>query len=221
MKKRVMVYGDSNSWGYLSDGLGIRCPDRWPVVMARLLNVELIEECLPGRTTVHDDPEFMGDIMNGLRHLPVALKSHSPLDTLIIMLGTNDLKSRFNPSAEKIAKNIGKLIDCAIKTGAGQSNWEDTTPPNIYVVVPPKLPEYVNDPQWERCEEWKGGYSASLSLFAAVQANTSSNAIPIFDAGSVIAGAVDDPIHWTQASHKILGETIANWIASLEKLRDK
>ena len=34
---RILVYGDSNSWGYLDDGSGIRHPERWPVVMARHL----------------------------------------------------------------------------------------------------------------------------------------------------------------------------------------
>ena len=53
---RILVYGDSNSWGYLDDGSGQRYQNRWPVVMAgelaaRGMPVELVEECLPGRTT--------------------------------------------------------------------------------------------------------------------------------------------------------------------------
>ena len=57
---RILVYGDSNSWGYLDDGSGQRYENRWPVVMAgelvaRGMPVELVEECLPGRTTSADD----------------------------------------------------------------------------------------------------------------------------------------------------------------------
>ena len=56
----ILVYGDSNSWGYLDDGTGLRAPERWPQVMARTLrsDVCLSEACLPGRTTAIDDTEM-------------------------------------------------------------------------------------------------------------------------------------------------------------------
>ena len=72
MSIRILIYGDSNSWGYLDDGLGTRFEGRWPVSMAAQLltdghDIELIEECLPGRTTNLDDPQegahFNGGIM--------------------------------------------------------------------------------------------------------------------------------------------------------------
>ncbi|MEE3025708.1 MAG: arylesterase, partial [Pseudomonadota bacterium] len=74
---RILVYGDSNSWGYLDDGSGLRFADRWPVSMARRLtaagqDVELIEECLPGRTTNVDDPQE-GAWCNGLTPLEAIL----------------------------------------------------------------------------------------------------------------------------------------------------
>ena len=34
---RILVYGDSNSWGYLDDGSGVRFAGRWPVSMASAL----------------------------------------------------------------------------------------------------------------------------------------------------------------------------------------
>jgi len=103
MKKRILVYGDSNSWGVLDDGLK-RFDDRWPVVMSRQLGseCELVEACLPGRTVDKDDAvmsSLQPDIFNGRTHLPAVLLSCQPIDTVVVMLGTNDLKARFSSSA--------------------------------------------------------------------------------------------------------------------------
>ena len=92
---RILVYGDSNSWGYLDDGSGTRHPERWPVMMARHLRqtgiaAELVEECLPGRTTNLDDPQ-KGAWCNGRTPLRAILLSQQPLDHVLLMLGTNDL----------------------------------------------------------------------------------------------------------------------------------
>ena len=100
---RILVYGDSNSWGYLDDGSGQRFADRWPVSMAQALtaagqHVELVEECLPGRTTNVDDPQE-GAWCNGLTPFEAILLSQQPLDRILIMLGTNDLKHRFGRDA--------------------------------------------------------------------------------------------------------------------------
>ena len=79
---RILIYGDSNSWGYLDDGSGARHPARWPVVMAgdlasRGTEVEVIEECLPGRTSNVDDPQE-GAVFNGATPLAAILLSHQP-----------------------------------------------------------------------------------------------------------------------------------------------
>ncbi|MFV2038097.1 MAG: GDSL-type esterase/lipase family protein, partial [Paracoccaceae bacterium] len=164
-----MVYGDSNSWGFPSDGSGLRYDEatRWPTVMAAALGAVLVEEALPGRTTVHDDPELHGAVMNGLTHLPVALHSHGPLDLLLIKLGTNDFKARFAPDADRIAANIARLVVCARQIGGGPGPWDGGVAPRIAVVVPPPLPAQVDTPRFERRAEWRGGRAASLGLAEA------------------------------------------------------
>ena len=54
---------------------------------------EIIEEGLNGRTTVWDDP--IEGFKNGSLQLPPCLESQKPLDLVVLMLGTNDLKARF------------------------------------------------------------------------------------------------------------------------------
>ena len=52
----ILVYGGSNSWGYLDDGSGQRYAGRWPRQMVSQFDAEVIEECLPGRVTHGADP---------------------------------------------------------------------------------------------------------------------------------------------------------------------
>ena len=93
--KHVLVYGDSNSWGF-EPGSGKRYGEevRWTGVLAENLgsDTRVIEEGLNGRTTVFDDPLEPG--RNGKTYLGPCLQSHHPLDLVILMLGTNDLKHR-------------------------------------------------------------------------------------------------------------------------------
>ena len=159
----ILVYGDSNSWGYLDDGTGLRTPHRWPQVMAKawLGDVHLVEACLPGRTTGIDDPE-MGAFVNGHTHLLPTLLSHQPIDLVIIMLGTNDFKARFNRSVEEIAQSILDLAKISRNAGAGSGRWREGAEPKICVVAPPALGRRADDPTWDRSEEWLNGRDKSL-----------------------------------------------------------
>ena len=102
MKRTVLCYGDSNTHGTPPmadlDAAGrFDAQTRWTCVAAQALGSgwTLIEEGQPGRTTVHDDP-IEGPHRNRLRILPAILESHAPIDVVVLMLGTNDLKARFS-----------------------------------------------------------------------------------------------------------------------------
>src|SRR6185312_8487577 len=114
--RTVLCFGDSNTHGTrpmvsLEDDSRFDRSTRWPgVVEARLGDGwRVVEEGLPGRTTVHDDP-IEGFHKNGQRYLQACLESHKPLDAIVLMLGTNDLKARFNLPASDIAAGAGVLL---------------------------------------------------------------------------------------------------------------
>ncbi len=130
--KRILCFGDSNTWGFIP-GLGDRYPIeiRWPGVLQNLLgsNFEIIEEGLNARTTELDDPKNFGK--NGIKYLPPCLQTHSPIDSVILFLGTNDLKERFNRTPNQIRDGIENLI-LTIKNDVYTYNHE----PKIILIAP-------------------------------------------------------------------------------------
>ncbi|MGB5733865.1 MAG: GDSL-type esterase/lipase family protein [Thiohalocapsa sp.] len=99
--KSFLCYGDSNAWemapmATVTSATRYLPNERWPSVLRDKLGPDfsVIAEGLNGRTTVFDDP-IDGAHKNGRTYLLPCLESHAPLDLVIIMLGTNDLKSRF------------------------------------------------------------------------------------------------------------------------------
>ena len=104
-KKTILCYGDSNTWGY-NPVNGLRYPEdvRWTGRLQKLLgpSYRVIEEGCNGRTTVYADPEEGWKC--GLTYLCPCLNSHKPIDVVILMLGSNDLKRIFHASAQEIAE---------------------------------------------------------------------------------------------------------------------
>lgn len=98
MKKRIVCFGDSNTWGYIPI-TGERYDEsiRWPARLQEKLGYQdytVVEEGLTGRTTVFDDP--FDPELNGLKTMPAVLRSAAPIDVLVFMLGTNDFPVQYS-----------------------------------------------------------------------------------------------------------------------------
>lgn len=131
MKKRIVCFGDSNTWGYdaRTDG---RFPEevRWTGRLQMLLGDDytIIEEGLCGRTTAFEDP--LNEGLNGLTYLRPCLMSHALVDYLIVMLGTNDCKERFSATPHNIECGLRRLVKKAQQTEA----WREK--PKILIIAP-------------------------------------------------------------------------------------
>ena len=111
--KQILCFGDSNTYGLVPGttkryGFGVRWTGRLDEKM-RKKGYRVIEEGLCGRTTVFQDPLREG--RRGVDLLPVILETHKPVDTMILMLGTNDCKTIFDASAEVIGKGVERLLE--------------------------------------------------------------------------------------------------------------
>ncbi len=92
--RQILCFGDSLTWGYDAEtGLRHAFDDRWPNVLASGLGqgFHVIADGLNGRTTTFDDLTAPAE-RNGSKTLATALSTHQPLDLVIVLLGTNDLK---------------------------------------------------------------------------------------------------------------------------------
>jgi lysophospholipase L1-like esterase len=208
----VLCYGDSNTWGTATVARpdGRYAPDeRWPGVMRLVLGLhwDIIEEGLPGRTTVNDDP-VEGTEKNGSTYLLPCLASHKPLDIVVIMLGTNDLKARFNKSAWDIAAGVGRLV-AIVKTTPAVGRGGRL--PEILVVCPPpmqdSLPSYA--------EMFAGAQPKSKELALHMRRMAKANGVRFFDAGTVIQSSTVDGFHLDPDAHVTLGRAVAGSLSEI------
>ena len=214
--KRLLVFGDSNSWGYTDEDNGQKYEKRWPVLLSEKLiqkgcNIEILEDCLPGRTTNIDDPRD-GIYLNGARVLKSSLLSHSPIDLVILMLGTNDLKVRFQRTAENIADGIKELIQIVLETNSGLGTWHDVNKSNLAVICPPILGERSNNPAWINYKEWKGGLNKSKELNFSFEKVCSQMGVHLIDANKFCQSSDIDPIHWSKSMHLKFSENLSKII---------
>ena len=205
--KTILCFGDSNTYGSPGHPLeagGLRHPyeARWTTILQQELgrNHLVIPEGLPGRTTVHDDP-IEGAHKNGRRALLASLESHSPIDAVVLMLGTNDLKARFGLSPSDIAAGIGVLL----KIIRDYSHEQGTI--KTLVVCPPPIFEIGNF-----AAMFAGGAAKSQELAAAYREIAHLHGAAFLKAGSIIETSRGDGIHFDPPAHLALGHAIAEQI---------
>jgi lysophospholipase L1-like esterase len=203
--KSVLCFGDSNTYGTPpmarpDDQSRFDHMTRWPgVARAKLgLGWQIVEEGLPGRTTVLDDP-IEGSQKNGQRYLLACLESHRPLDAVVLMLGTNNLKARFHQPAQDIAASI----DILVGTIVGTDNWGRPAPGLLIVCPPPIL-----DAGWLGAM-FEGGVEKSKRLPQFYREVAQRRGASFLEAGTIVASSEVDGIHLDETEHRKLGEAIA------------
>jgi lysophospholipase L1-like esterase len=209
--RQILVYSDSASWGIIP-GTRKRQPFevRWPGVMENTLNeqrraVRVIEDCLNGRRTVWEDPFKPG--RNGLVGLAQRIEINSPLDLVMLMLGTNDFQSMHPHNAAHAAQGMAALVG-AIR----QAPIEPGMPiPPILVIVPPR----ILVPQGPIAAKFTGAAEKSAGLSDAYRAVAAELGCHFFDAGSVTSASAVDGIHLDAGQHQSLGKALAQVVAAL------
>lgn len=203
--RTLMLFGDSNTHGTMAlPDLGMAGrfgrEERWAGRLARLLpDWEVIAEGHPGRTTVHDDP-VEGAHRNGLRVLPAILESHKPVDVVLLMLGTNDLKERFSVNAGDIALSLERLVRVIRASACGPGDGA----PEVLLVCPPPIEEVGC-----LARMFAGGAAKSRALAGEVQAAAERLGVPFLDAGQVVKVSPIDGIHYGAEANPALAEAFA------------
>lgn len=199
--KTILCYGDSNTWGYDPVSMD-RFPrdDRWTGVLRNELGdgYEIIEEGLNGRTTVWDDP--IEGYKNGKEYLIPCLETHKPIDIVVIMLGTNDLKVRFSVSAFDIANSAGVLVDIVQRSKTGPKN----TAPKVILMAPPPVSKLTGF-----AEAFEGAEAKSKKFSEHYKRVAREYGCDFIDTKDIIVSSELDGIHFEKDEHKKLGKAVA------------
>ena len=206
---KILCYGDSNTNGTKPDSSGCFAADeRWTGLLQEQLgdNYYVIEEGLGGRTT---DLEHYPS-RNGLLYFKACIDSHMPLDIIIIMLGTNDLKTMYHRSAEDVAQALKQYPEHIDKYCANR----ELKRPKIILASPaymdenaPKFVEYM--PMPGVCDEVSAQKSRQLA--EPIKRVAEETGCEFFDA-ALVTKTGDDGCHLDQQSHQNLASELLNFI---------
>jgi lysophospholipase L1-like esterase len=202
--KTVLCYGDSITWGAdAATGSRHEYEDRWPNVLRKALGaeVEIIVDGLRGRTTGFDEHLAACD-RNGVRILPTTLYAHAPLDLVIIMLGSNDMKPAIAGTALAAMQGMRRLVEI-VKLNATRDGSDE--PPAILIVSPPPLCETANH---EYAAMFAGGIEHSRMLASFYSDLADEMNCGFFDAGSVAETTPIDGVHLDAANTRAIGKGI-------------
>lgn len=208
MKKHIVCFGDSNTHGYCGDGncadggLRFNEDERWTMLLQQKLGSDylIIEEGLNSRTCCFDDP--LNEGLKGLDYISPCLRTHSPVDLLIIMLGTNDCKERFAASAACIGRAMGRLVKKAMDTDC----WANAKP-NILLIAPPHIKEGIKQhPFWPTTGE--GCIEKSQQLAEYYKQQSEFLGCHFMDAQGLTEFNDTDCMHLTKKGHSMLAEIL-------------
>ena len=218
MSKRILCYGDSNTWGFMPDGqpkdgsYHIRFPfeARWTGILQGILGpgYRVIEEGLNGRTTMWDDPK--APYRNGVKYLDACIETHTPLDLIMIMLGTNDLKPRVSGRACDSADGVGLLVEMIRRNPCGRDN----AAPPVLIVSPVAIGSHIERSPF--ADEFGGRAAHEEALKAPKYLAAKAQALGTeFTDAAKYAKTGPDGIHLDADSHKKLAKALAQKIKKI------
>jgi lysophospholipase L1-like esterase len=199
--KTILCYGDSLTWGYDAAGPSRHAlGDRWPNVLQRLLGekARVIAEGLNGRTTAFDD-HTAGVDRNGARVLPTVLSTHAPLDLVIIMLGSNDMKPFLCGQAIGARQGMRRLVEI-VRNHAYPFGYDV---PEILLVAPPVLSQ-TGDPDF--AATFRGGVEQSAMLASFYSDLADIEGCGFYDAASVARTTPLDGVHLDADNTRAIGK---------------
>lgn len=215
--KTILIYGDSNTFGCnpaASDGkdpnenLRYEKENRWPNILKDILGskYEIVDEGLPGRTAALDEP--FKPFRKGINTFVAIAQSHYPVDLLIFLLGTNDLKFAFHE------QDVQKSMEALLCVALNPYNWDRQPVPKILLIAPTPIAEPVSE-------------SCFYGMFREEHVAISKKVAPLYrelaeqygcyylDAGALIEASPIDCVHFTREGHHVLAKAVADIVSEI------
>ncbi|EKF18380.1 SGNH/GDSL hydrolase family protein [Nitratireductor pacificus] len=211
--KTILCYGDSLTWGYDPVGPARHAyEDRWPSVLQDALGsgVRVIAEGLNGRTTAYDD-HLSGADRNGARLLPTLLTSHAPLDLVILLLGSNDMKSYICGSAFGAWQGMRRLVDIVRR-----HDYPMGQPAPAVLVVAPPARGPSEDPQADAV--FADALHETTKLAGLYRQLCEEVSCGFFDAATVARPSPIDGLHLDADNTRAIGAGLAPIVRDILEL---
>lgn len=207
--KKILVFGDSNTWGYHPGNKNPFPPYdqwgddvRWPGILQNRLGdgYTVMADGLCGRTAAAKDD--IEPYTCGKDQIVPSLRSHSSLDLLILMLGSNDLKARYGYTAFDVAHSVGMVVETAL---TAKDAFRDCRP-NLLLICPPPL---GNLNRSFFAFEFQGSEEKSKQMTPFFEIMAARYQTAYLNAGEYACFSAADGLHMEADQHLKLGEAVA------------
>ena len=213
-ERRIVCFGDSNTWGYNPES-GSRYSDdiRWTKLLEKKLggDYRIIEEGQNGRTIANPDPWEWGTKCGMDQILPI-LESHMPMEALVIMLGSNDLKSKFGLPAPDIAGSLQNML----KSVRGHLRYYLNNPDlKILIIAPPALGDNFASSPFAEFFDADSVVQKSKDISKWFELVAGQFGCEFLDATSQVTAGDVDSLHLSPKGHAKLAELVYQKLKSM------
>ena len=215
MKKRILIFGDSNVWGYIP-GSGERFPEdiRWTGIVRGLLGEDcvILEDGVSSRTTLFEDLRF--PCRNGKVGLGYTLAAQAPLDLVVLALGINDLKYGDAVASRKGLEELIRLLeqaDACFPLPGGSRNF----PSGLKLLIVSPIPLHPDIAILRPDSSLRNGYRESLRYPALYAQAAQAHGAWFLDAAKIARPSAVDGVHMDAESHLAVGRAAAGKIREI------
>ncbi len=182
-EKKIVCYGDSNTWGACGfSGIRRDKDRRWCGIIDMLPGYRVVNCGENGREIPHD--------RLSLKAFEVMILREAPFDLLTVMLGTNDMFIMPSPDAEKITARMEEFLRSALALPAIAGDGR-----KVLLIAPPptEIGRAYEDERYDKI---------SASLGPAYAALAKKMGINFADALSWGVKTGPDGVHFTEDGHR-------------------
>ena len=161
---------------------------------------------------MYDDPTTPD--RNGLKFLNCAIQSHQPLDLIILMLGTNDVRHIFSPCVKEIAMGMENMVNLILNPS---EYWVGTVP-QVLIIAPAAVRNEIRKSDFyglydeESVKKSRQLYEAYSKILKA------KPGVHLMNAGDVAEVSLLDCIHFTRKGHYDLANSLETKIEEILRL---
>lgn len=201
--KKILCYGDSNTFGF-NPSNAKRYPNdiRWTGVLQKILGNDylIINQGCNNRTGFVDN--LSGFEQSAQLHFPELMKNIKAIDILILALGTNDIQFFYKLTELEIEKGINTLVEEFRKYNKNSE---------IIIVPPVKIDKTILNGYFS-CQFDETSIEKSIKYHYVYKSCSDKLNCSYFDFNTFVFPCDIDGLHYSEKSHGIIAQNLADFI---------